>query len=400
MYERDFPLLFKQHIAYLDNSATAQKPKSVLEAMDRYYQEDNANPHRGLYKLSVRATAVFEAARAAFQRFIGAASPSEVIFTVGATESLNLVAQSYGMQNVQPGDEIVLSIAEHHSNLVPWQRVAAARGAKLCYLYVDEKGSLLPGELDKITPRTKIVAVAHASNVLGFCLPIDEIVRRAHENGAVVVLDCAQSAAHTPVDVTALGVDFAAFAGHKMLGPMGIGVLWGREALLEGMPPFLSGGEMIETVREEGFTCAPLPHKFEAGTQNVGGAAGLAAAIEYYQGIDRAAAMRHETALVKAAAEALAALPHARVLGPDDPKLRCGIIPFAIEGVHPHDVATILDEQNVAIRAGHHCAQPLMRRLGVQSLCRASFAFYNTQADVEALIQAVSKVRGVMGYGD
>lgn len=403
-YLNDFPILKEKRngkrLVYLDNAATAQKPLSVIQAVDDYYRTSNANPHRGLYDLSIRATQKYEDARSKVRKFINAEKDAEVLFTRNASESLNLVAYSYGLNFIGAGDEIALPVSEHHSNLLPWQMVARAKGAKLVYLYPDRDGRLPERELDKIGPSTRLVAVAHVSNVLGTVYPVEEIVRRAHAAGAVVVLDCAQSIPHYPVDVQKLDVDFAAFSGHKMLAPMGIGVLYGKEELLNKMPPFLTGGEMIEYVSEQDATFAPLPQKFEAGTQNVGGAVGLAAAIDYIQKIGYGTIRRTEEDLLAYALDGMAKIPHLTVYG--DTKAgeqRCGVISFNVDGVHPHDVASILDSDGVAIRAGHHCAQPLMKYLGVNATCRASLYFYNTKEDIDIFLESLKKVRGWLGLG-
>lgn len=399
----DFPALAVpengKRLVYLDNAATTQRPAQVLEAVEHYYRFDNANPHRGVYELAARATQAHEEARQTVAAFLGAET-EEIIFTQNTTEALNLVAYSYGLEFLRPGDEIALSVAEHHSNLVPWQRVAKATGARLVYLYPGPDGRLTEEELArKITASTKIVAVAQVSNVLGLEAPVKAIVDRAHAAGAVVVLDCAQSVAHMPVDVKALGVDFAACSGHKLYAPMGVGVLYGRRELLEPMPPFLSGGDMIASVHEQSVTYAEVPRKFEAGTRNVGGEVGFAAAVRYLQSIGWADLMAHEQALMARALEGLARLPHVAVYGDPSPTGRRGVISFNVEGVHPHDVATILDADGVTVRAGHHCAQPLMDFLGIHSCCRASFALYNTEEDVDSFLRSLKNVRRQMGLG-
>ena len=389
-----------KRLVYLDNAATVQKPLPVLRAVDDFYRTENANPHRGLYALSVEATQRYEDARRAVKKFIGAKKDCEVLFTRNASESLNLVAYSYGLTFLREGDEIVLPVSEHHSNLVPWQMVAKAKGAKLVYLYPDENGRLPHAELAKITKKTKIVTLAHVSNVLGSVYPVEKIAAAAHAVGAVVVVDCAQSIPHMSVDVQKLGADFMAFSGHKMMAPTGIGVLYGREELLDAMPPFLRGGEMIEYVDEQGATFAPLPQKFEAGTQNVGGAVGLEAAIRYLQrvGYDYIAKTEHE--LLNYALDGMAKIPHVTVYGGTDNRVnRCGVISFNVDGVHPHDVASILDAGGVAIRAGHHCAQPLMEYLKVNATCRASLYFYNTKEDVDIFLDCLKNVRGWLGLG-
>ena len=404
-FRKDFPLLRQEMngrpIVYLDNGATTQKPESMIRAMCGYYGGCNANPHRGAYALSVEATDIYETARERVRRFIGAKEAREIIFTKNATEALNLVAYSYGLSNIGPGDEIVLTIAEHHSNLVPWQRVAKAKGAALKYIYLEKDGNLSEKDLaEKITKKTKLVAVTHVSNVLGLVNPVRRVADRAHEAGAVVVVDGSQSVPHLAANVQELGADFFAFSGHKLLAPMGVGVLYGRAALLEAMPPFLSGGDMIEYVEEQESTYAELPAKFEAGTQNVGGAAGLTAAIDYLENLTFARVKAVEDDLLSYALPRLRALPWIELYGCDSERdNKTGIVTFNVKGVHPHDVSTILDSEGVAIRAGHHCAQPLMKYLGQAATCRASFYFYNTRQDVDRWLDALEKVREVMRVG-
>ena len=401
-YIRDFPILNQtmngKPIVYLDNGATTQKPDSVVRAICGYYGGCNANPHRGAYELSVKATDIYESARAKVAKFINAEKPMEIIFTKNATESLNLVAYSYGLNNINVGDEIVLTILEHHSNLVPWQQVAKAKGAILKYIYLDQDGNVNDEEIDsKITEQTKIVALTQVSNVLGLVNDVKKVADKAHSVGAVVVVDGSQSVPHMKIDVKALNVDFFAFSGHKMLAPMGIGVLYGKEKLLEDMTPFLTGGDMIEYVEEQTTTFAELPSKFEAGTQNVGGAAGLSAAIDYIEKIGFDEIERIERELVDYALPRLRELPYIELYGCNSKKSnKTGIVTFNVKDVHPHDVATILDAEGVAIRAGHHCAQPLHRYLGINSTCRASFYLYNSTDDVDRLIEGLKKVRKVM----
>lgn len=401
-FRKDFPILAQtmngQPLVYLDNGATTQKPEHVVRALCGYYGGCNANPHRGAYELSVKATEIYEQARVRVQRFINAARPEEIIFTKNATEALNLVAYSYGLNFIQPGDEIVISVAEHHSNLVPWQQVARQRGAKLKYIYLEEDGNLSEEDIEtKITEKTKIVAVTHVSNVLGLVNDVRRVADKAHGVGAVCVVDGAQSAAHMQVDVQQLGADFFAFSGHKLLSPMGIGVLYGRKKLLEKMPPFLMGGDMIEYVEEQDTTFAELPAKFEAGTQNVGGATGLTAAIDYLERFTFARIEQIEKDLLNYALHRLRELPFIELYGCDTRRNnKTGIITFNVRDVHPHDVATILDARGVAIRAGHHCAQPLMRYLGQNATCRASFYLYNTREDIDRWIEALQQVRKVM----
>ena len=401
-YIQDFPILNQtmngKPIVYLDNGATTQKPDSVVRAICGYYGGCNANPHRGAYELSVKATDIYESTRAKVAKFINADKDREIIFTKNATESLNLVAYSYGFNNVHVGDEIVLTILEHHSNLVPWQQVAKAKGAVLKYIYLNEDGNLSDEYIDsKITEKTKIVAVVHVSNVLGLVNDVKRVADKAHSVGAIVVVDGSQSVPHIKVDVKALDADFFAFSGHKMLAPMGIGVLYGREELLENMPPFLTGGDMIEYVQEQETTFAELPAKFEAGTQNVGGAAGLSTAIDYIENVGFDEIERIERELVNYALPRLRELPYIELYGCDS-KLgnKTGIITFNVKDVHPHDVATILDAEGAAIRAGHHCAQPLHRYLSVNATCRASFYLYNSTDDVDRLIEGLKKVRRVL----
>ncbi len=402
---RDFPLLNGgidgERIVYLDNGATTQKPQQVIQSLCGYYGGCNANPHRGAYALSVKATDIYESARKRTAQFIKAGRPEEIIFTKNATEALNLAAYSYGLHNVEAGDEIVISISEHHSNLVPWQLVAKAKGAVLKYIYLEEDGNLSQEDIEtKITERTKIVAVTQVSNVLGLKNDVKSIVKKAHSVGAVCIVDGSQSVAHMAVDVQDLDCDFFAFSGHKMLSPMGIGVLYGKYGILDKMEPFLRGGDMIEYVQEQDATWAELPAKFEAGTQNVGGAAGLTAAIDYLEKItfDRIEAIEKD--LVDYALPQLRELPYIELYGCDSMRdNKTGIIAFNIKDVHPHDVATILDNDGVAVRAGHHCAQPLHRYLGQNASCRASFYLYNTREDIDRWIAALKKVRGVLGYG-
>ena len=400
-WRRDFPILAAdengQRLVYLDSAATTQHPVQVLDAVTNYYKNNNANPHRGVYELAMRATDAHEGARHRVAQFFHA-EDDEIVFTQNTTESLNLVAYSYGPHFLHAGDEIVLSVAEHHSNLVPWQRVAQATGAKLVYLYPGPDGRLTTDELDKkITAKTRLIAIAMVSNVLGLRAPVEEIGTRAHAVGAVVVLDCAQAAPHMPVDVKRLDVDFAACSAHKLYAPMGMGALYARAELLEKMPPFLSGGDMIGSVHEQSATWAEGPRKFEAGTRNVGGEVGFAAALDYMNHIGWDAMMQHEHALLGRMLKGMAALPWLTVYGEPVADGRFGVVSFNVKEVHPHDVATILDAGGVAIRAGHHCAQPLMEYLGIGSCCRASLALYNTEEDVDALLNNLENVRKVMG---
>ena len=399
-YRKDFPLLCQSDVTYLDNAATAQRPQCVLDAIEHFYRTQNANPMRGLYPLSVAATAAVEQARAAAARFIGAPSPDTVVFTRNTTESLNLVAYSYGLSHVCAGDEILVSILEHHSDLLPWQMVCRRTGAKLRFMECTADGSLDLAQIERqIGPRTRIVAVAQVSNVLGREQPVHKIAEIAHRHGAVVVVDGAQSVPHLPVDVTELGADFFAFSGHKLGGPMGIGVLYGRRALLEEMPPFLLGGEMIESVTREDAVFAEVPHKFEAGTLDAAGAVGLHAAIGYLSAVGFDEIRARELALTTEAMAGMAKLPGVHVVGSSDPREHHGVVTFTVDDVHPHDVSQILADDGIAVRAGHHCAQPLHAHLGLRSTVRASFAYYNTSADAERFLASLSTVRERMGYG-
>lgn len=400
-YRQDFPLLRENPIVYLDSAATAQRPDVVIEAEMEFYKKYNANPLRGLYSLGIEATDRYEEARECVANFIHAASAKEIIFTRNATESLNLVAYSYGLSHLQEGDEIVVSILEHHSNQLPWRMVAEKTGAVVKYLECDRQGHISDADLQAaFSEKTKLVAVTQVSNVLGIKTPIDKIVALAKKSGAVVVLDAAQSTPHMEVDVQKLGVDFLAFSGHKLMAPMGIGVLYGRKELLSEMPPFLTGGEMIQTVTRDKVVYAELPHKFEAGTVNGAGAWALAAAIRYLQEVGYEQIQKQELLLTTQLMEGLKKLPYVQIQGSPDPKEHCGIVSFTIDGVHPHDVSSILDADGIAVRAGHHCAQPLMQQIGVMSTTRASMYFYNTEEDIEKLLTSVQTIRRRMGYGE
>ena len=399
-FKQDFPLLQSSDTAYLDNAATAQRPRVVLEAVDRFYRSHNANPLRGLYPLSVEATEDYENARQTVRKFIGAARGSEIIFTRNTTESINLVAYSYGLTHLHPGDEVAVSIMEHHSDMLPWQMVCRQTGAALRYLECEPDGSLDLNRAETvITDKTRLVAMTQVSNVLGRVYPIREIADLAHRRGAVMVVDGAQSTPHLPVNVRELDADFFAFSGHKLYGPMGIGVLYGREALLDAMPPFLTGGEMIESVSRDGAVFAELPHKFEAGTVNAPGAVGLAAAIDYVSGIGFETVHRQELELTAYTMAAMEEMPHVHLLGSADPAEHTGILSFAVDGVHPHDISEILAADGVDVRAGHHCAQPLLEYLGYHATTRASFAFYNTRADADRFLASLASIRERMGYG-
>lgn len=398
---RDFPIFSERNMIYLDSAATSQKPLSVLEAERSFYSVNNANPFRGLYALSEAATEAYEAARETVQGFIHAKSPAEIIFTRNATESLNLIAYSLSACALQPGDEIVVSIAEHHSNLLPWQQAAQRHGAALKYLECEENGSFTKAQLESVlTERTKILAITQMSNVFGRINDIRMISQLCHEKGIYVVADGAQSVPHIPVDVSALDVDFLAFSGHKMLAPMGIGVLYGKKELLEKMPPFLTGGEMIQSVSRTGAVFAEVPHKFEAGTVNAGGAVALAEAIRYLSRIGFDEIERREAMLTALAMDEMKKLPGIRILGSNDPGEHHGILSFTVRDVHPHDVAAILDADGIAVRAGHHCAQPLLQYLKIPSTTRASIAFYNTEEEIQSFVRSLSQVRRKMGYGE
>lgn len=391
---KDFKIIDNNKIAYLDSGATTQKPTQVIDAIKHYYEYDNANPHRGAYKLSIKATEVYDEAREKVQKFINAKKPENIVFTRNATESLNLIAYSYGLNNIKKGDKIVLSIMEHHSNLVPWQNVCKKTGATLEYMYINSEGTLDEEEINKkIVPGVKIVGITQVSNVLGTVNPVKEIVKRAHDVGAIAIVDASQSVPHIKVDVQDLDADFLAFSGHKMLSPLGIGVLYGKEDLLEKMTPFLFGGDMIEYVYEQDTTYAPVPTKFEAGTQNVEGAVGLGAAIDYLNNVKMENVEKIEKELMEYAMDELSKLDFVTVYGPRDLSKHAGVISFNVNKVHPHDVASILDSENVCIRSGNHCAQPLLRYMGLDSTCRASFYIYNTKEDVDRLIDALYKTK-------
>ena len=399
-YRSDFPLIVNSSIAYLDNAATAQRPQCVIDAESDFYLRHNANPMRGLYELSIEATDIYENARETVRKFIGAASTEEVVFTRNTTESLNLVAYSYGLTHVKAGDEVLVSIMEHHSDLLPWQMVCRQTGAKLRFIDCEPDGSVDLNKVDElITDKTKIVAMTQVSNVLGRRYPVREVAKLAHAKGAVMVVDGAQSTPHMPVNVQELGADFFAFSGHKVFGPMGIGVLYGRRDLLDAMPPFLSGGEMIESVTRESAVYAELPHKFEAGTVNAAGAAGLKAALDYVSSIGFDELMRREHELTERAFNAVRNIPHVQVLGSDKAEEHTGIVTFVVDGVHPHDISEILSSDGIAVRAGHHCAQPLLKHLGHLSTTRASLAFYNTEDEVDRFVASLSTIRERMGYG-
>lgn len=398
---QDFVLLQNTDRVYFDNAATSQKPKCVIDAVQEFYEKYNANVLRGLYPLSVEATERYENARKTVQRFIHAACPEEIIFTRNATESMNLVAYSYGMTNLKAGDEILVSILEHHSNILPWQMVSRATGAKLVFLECEPDGTIPKEKMDEaFSEHTRLVAVTQVSNVLGCVNDIPELVKRARACGAEILMDAAQSAPHMPIDVQKLDVDFVAFSGHKMLAPMGIGVLYGKQELLEKMPPFLTGGEMIETVSRYDAVYAELPHKFEAGTVNAGGAVGLAAAIDYLEsyGMDTLHAVEQE--LTAYLFRGMNAIPYVHVLGSQREDNHTGIVSFTVDQVHPHDISEVLSSDGMDIRAGHHCAQPLHDHLGIHSTARASLMFYNTKEEIDRFLESVSNIRRRMGFGN
>jgi cysteine desulfurase/selenocysteine lyase len=395
---KDFPILqTKVHghpLVYLDNAATSQKPRAVIDALVRYYEGENANIHRGVHYLSQIATEEFEKARETVRAFVNAARASEIIFTRGTTEALNLVAQTYGKTNVGAGDEVLITAMEHHSNIVPWQMLCAEKGAKLRVAPMNDEGELLLAEYEKLlSAKTKVVAVGHVSNALGTINPVKQMIAAAHANGAVVVVDGAQAVPHLKVDVQDLDADFYAFSGHKMYGPTGIRVLYGKQALLEAMPPYQGGGDMISSVTFEKTTYNKVPHKFEAGTPDMAGVAGLMAAIDYMNGIGIEKIAAHEHELLEYATEVIGAIEGVRLIG--TAREKAGVLSFVLDEVHPHDIGTILDQQGIAVRTGHHCAQPVMDRFGIPATVRASFAMYNTKGEVDALALGIRKVREV-----
>lgn len=390
--KKDFPLLENSKIAYLDSGATTQKPNKVIEKVEEFYKKYNANPHRGAYSLSVEATNYYEETRKKIAKFINSPSQEQIIFTKNATESLNLIAYSYGMENLKKDDEITISIMEHHSNLVPWQKVSKVTKSKLNYIYLDGNYELDNEQIkSKITSKTKIVGITHVSNVLGTINNVKEIIKYAHKKGTIVVVDASQSIPHMKIDVQDLDADFLVFSGHKMFAPLGIGVLYGKREMLNKMSPFLMGGDMIEYVYEQDTTFAPLPNKFEAGTQNVEGVIGLGAAIDYIEKIGYEKIQEVENSVTNYAIEELSKLDFIKLYVTKNSKNHSSVISFNINGVHPHDVASILDSNGVCVRSGNHCAQPLLRYLGVDSTCRASFSIYNTKEDVDNLVEALKK---------
>jgi cysteine desulfurase/selenocysteine lyase len=394
---KDFPILDQQvhgqPLVYFDNAATSQKPRAVLDALTRYYERDNANVHRGIHELSNRATTAYEAARARVARFINAASPDEIVFTRGTTEGINLVAAAWGASQLKPGDVILLTELEHHSNLVPWQLVAQRTGASLAFVPVTgDEGTLDLSRLDALlTPRVKLFALVHVSNSMGTVNPVADLCARARQRGIVTLVDGAQSAGHLPVDVQAIGCDFFAFSGHKICGPTGIGVLYGRQELLNALPPYQGGGEMILSVAYQKSEFKHAPHRFEAGTPDISGPIGLHAAMDYLDAIGRENIWRHDQELAAYAVEKLAALNHIRIFGPK--QNRAGLVSFLLKDIHAHDVVTLADQAGVALRGGHHCTQPLMHKLGVESTARASFYFYNTRAEVDRFVDVIREIQ-------
>ncbi len=400
-FRQDFPIFKGNDYIYFDNAATSQRPQAVIDAVADFYQKSNANPLRGLYDWSVDATERYEHARSTVAKFIGAKESCEIVFTRNTTESMNLIAYSYGLKNVGKDDEIVISVMEHHSNILPWQMVCRQTGARLVWLEPDEEGVITEDEYkSKITDKARIVSIGHVSNVLGVTNPVKEIAAYAHDKGAVVVVDGAQSVPHMKVDVNEIGADFLAFSGHKLMAPMGIGVLYGKKDLLEAMDPFLTGGEKIEYVTRDSATWAELPHKFEAGTVNAADAVGLEAAINYIESVGFDFIKEQEHKLTRLLMDGMSELSYIKVYGSKDPKKHCGIVTFTIDGVHPHDISSVLNEDHVCVRAGHHCAQPLMQFLKVGSTARASLYFYNTEEEVKRFLEVLKGVRKVMGYGD
>jgi len=395
-----FPALHQQvhgkPLVYLDNAATTQKPQAVIDALRAYYEHDNANVHRGVHELSERATAAYEGARDKVRAFVNAASVHEIIFTRNATEGINLVARTWGDANVGRGDEILISGMEHHSNIVPWQLLCARTGATLKVIPIDDRGDLVMEDFERLLrPRTKLLSIVQLSNALGTVNPVAEMTARAKAAGATVLIDGSQAAYHMAVDVAALGADFYVFTGHKVYGPTGIGILWGREKVLDAMPPFLGGGDMIRTVTFEGSTWNDLPYKFEAGTPNIAGAIGLGAAIDFVKGIGFDAIGGHESMLLAEATAAVESVPGVRIVG--TAKKKASVVSFVMDGIHPHDIGTVVDREGVAIRTGHHCAQPVMDRFCIPATARASFAMYNTVDDIHALVAAIKRVQTLLG---
>lgn len=401
---KDFPIFSAKEnkdLIYFDSAATSQRPQSVIDAVSDFYKINNANPLRGLYDLSMRATDEYENAREVVSKFINSNNPNQIIFTRNASESINLIAYTYGMQNVNEGDEVVVSIMEHHSNILPWQMVCNAKKAKLIWLECDKETGVIPEtEYSKINSKTKIVAITYVSNVLGITNPVKQIAELAHKNGAVIVVDGAQAVPHTKVDVQDINADFLVFSGHKLLAPMGIGAVYGKMELLEKMPPFLRGGEMIEYVTRTSATYAEVPHKFEAGTVNASGAVGLRAACEYINKIGFDFIEEQEKELATMLMEGMKKIPHIHIVGNPDPAKHSGIVTFTIDDVHPHDIASLLDSEKIAIRAGHHCAQPLGAWLNLPATARASLYFYNTEQEVSVFLDKIAQIRKWSGFKD
>lgn len=396
----DFPILHRKvhghDLVYLDNAATSQKPKAVIDAVARYYERDNANIHRGVHYLSERATSEFESARKSAQRFLNAGRPEEVIFVRGATEAINLIAQTYGRSQISAGDEVLITAMEHHSNIVPWQLLCQEKGAQLRVAPINENGELILEEFERrLGPRTKLAAITQVSNALGTINPVASLVEMAHARAIPVLVDGAQAAPRLPVDVQELDCDFYAFSGHKAYGPTGIGILYGKSALLEEMPPYQGGGDMISSVTFEKTTYNKVPHKFEAGTPDMSGAVGLKAALDYLRALGMDKIASHEAELLAYATQAISQIPGIRVIGTS--KEKTGVLSFVIEGIHPHDIGTVLDQEGIAVRTGHHCAQPVMERFGVEATVRASFGLYNTKQEVDALMRGIQRVKEVLG---
>lgn len=403
LIRQDFPILQRKvngnYLVYLDNAATSQKPLSVIEALETYYTKYNSNIHRGIHSLSEEATEAYESVREKIRSFIGASESRSIVFTRNASESINLVTHSWGRKNINPGDEIVLTPMEHHSNLVPWQQLAQERGAKLVFLSLTKDGLIdMESSQKVISPKTKLIAITQMSNVLGTITPISEMAKLAHEHGAFILVDGAQGVPHLETNVEAMDADFLVFSFHKMLGPTGVGILWARTEILESMPPFLTGGDMISSVRRESATWNEIPWKFEAGTPNIADVIACGKAIEYLENLGMKNVRAHEIELTDYAIKGLTQLPDAIIYGPLDAKLRGGVISFNFADVHPHDIGQILNASGIAIRAGHHCCQPLMRDLNVPGTARASFYIYNTKAEIDAFLEALKEADKVMGH--
>ena len=397
---REFPTLEQsvngRPLVYLDNAATSQKPRVVLDALQAYYENDNANVHRGIHELSRRATVAYEESRAKVAGWVGAAEPSEIVWTRGTTEAINLVSTAWGLDNVGEGDEILISVLEHHSNIIPWQLLARRTGAVIKYIELDEQGRWILDELPRLlTDRTKVVAISHVSNALGTVNPVKRVAAAAHEVGALVLVDGAQGAVHMKVDVQELGVDCYAFSGHKMCGPTGIGALWARRDLLDSMEPYQGGGEMIHFVGRDESSWATVPHKFEAGTPNIAGAIGMGTAIDFLSRVGMDAIAKHEHELLEYALERMSAVDGIRIYGPQSPDEHSALISFTLGDAHPHDISTILDSEGIAVRAGHHCAQLAMQHFGISATARASIYLYNTESDIDRLIEGLEQVQGI-----